>query len=149
MSFLSNLAGSALAWPTALVGAVASVALGVTVAVQHFEMRSLQASNSALHAEIEDPHTGWAARLAQSETNAAGLNLQIADTNRKLQVQSDLSERVVAGLQKQVAKANADAVASRNKIAAILMTTPLVGATVCDRYDDADKRLLEILPPTP
>lgn len=147
MSLLSSLTGSVLAWPTAIVAGIAAAALGVTVTVQHFEMRSLQASNSALHLAIEDPHTGWAAKLAQSETNNAGLKIQIADTNTKIKAQSDLSTATIAKLTKQVAAANAEAVTERNRIAAILVP-PLQGLTRCDRYDEADKRLLEIISPS-
>lgn len=132
-------------WKLATVGTgIVTLALAGTLAVVKLENHQITKLNEKLDARINDPSTGYAARLAQANTNVETLKVQLAEQNDAFQKKSDAD---TAKLRDTEAKLTA-ALAARDKIQrqvdAFLAIKPR-GNTLEERVLDVDGRLLEIL----
>ena len=88
--------------------------------------------------------TGYVAKLAQSETNVAGLRVSVEARNRTISAMSAADAARLAQMGRQVAAAQAAARKDQDKLA-VFMATPPSGADVCTRAKDIDGRVVELL----
>lgn len=143
LGLIPGIAG--LPWKLATAGlAAVSIGLGVYTAVVSLDRARIEVERKSLEQQIQDPKTGYVARLAQAETNVVTARAAVDQQNATLQSKSAADAAALADLSKQVAQANAATAAANTKIDRLLKT-PLAGADACARMNDADKRLLETL----
>lgn len=129
------------AWKLATGGAViASVVLGFFLAQTYIENRQLVRQIEVATQEAMDLQ----ADLAQSHTNTATLQVNLDRQNLALRTQEAEAEarlRVTEAALEEVRKQNKEQAERLRKILAV----PPKGATVEDRYEDIDRRLVESL----
>lgn len=130
-------------WKLTTAAAVV-VALGFAgwlVAVK-IENGHLTRTNAALSDSINNPATGYIAKLAQAHTNVATLTGALADQNAKLTAKSAKDAAALAAAQKALTNAKASVAALQKRARATLAYKP-VGETSCARTADVIKNYLE------
>lgn len=134
-----------LRWKIA-AGAAALViaAAGIWLLSLQIENRHLGKLNTNLEARINAPGIGYAAKLAQAETNAATLSGTIDTVNAKLRQQEADAAKTVGELTVQIATINRANATLRANSAHIITGKP-EGVTLEARVKDVDARVLETL----
>lgn len=135
----------ARAWQigTFAAGATA-VALGVALGVTHMQKAAVIRDRDRMFVAIEAPKTGWRDRLSACNSNVGTLETGITSRNQQIEQMSIDSAQDLAAAEELVAAARRDTAALNTKLNR-LQSTPLKGATVCERYEEADRALLELL----
>ena len=133
------------AWKLATGGAaILSVLLGLALTASYLENRQLVRQIELAEKRINDPKTGYAARLAQSHTNEAQLQFNLDRQNQVLRSQESEAKVRLGATQQALNEAQ-----KRSKDQAVLvrqlLAIPPKGDTLEDRYRDIDNRLLESL----
>lgn len=134
-------------WKWKLAAGAAAVSLitvsGLYVYAQ-LENRHLSKVNSELTASIDDPTTGFRARLATETANRANLEAAVEVQNEAITKQAAESS---ARLKDTATKLEAAQRATRRAEAqvAVLLATPPKGNTLAERIADVDARVLETL----
>jgi glycosyltransferase A (GT-A) superfamily protein (DUF2064 family) len=135
-------------WKLATAGAaVLTAILGVFLFMSHLETKQLTAQRNKLIAQIEDPKTGFVARLTQANANVETLQDAVKVQNVKLQEQAVAAEsdkRRLAALRVELATAQKETAAMQLRLNHFLATKPQ-GDTLDARVRDIDKRILEEL----
>ena len=132
-------------WKAAAIGAgVVIVGLGITIAVIDLDRAHLRSEVADLTDKIENPQTGYIARLTQAQANVATLKAGLDEQNAKVEAQAAEAKARIAATEKRLVDAQAAAASAKTTLAR-LMATPLIGKDVCARLSDADRRLLETL----
>jgi hypothetical protein len=132
----------AQAWKlaTALAG-IAALGLAISLGVANFRLHEMTRARDAAISSIQDPKTGFIARLATCHDNLARANEAITQQNAAI-----AAEAVKAAEQAAAAKAALDAAqetirAQQAKVAELLK--PLTGNDACKRMNEIDDRMKE------
>lgn len=120
---------------------VVSVGFNVSSALK---LRDRNTTISTLDKQINDPKTGYVARLATCRSNNQLLQGGISDQNASLALGAAKSATALAKASQQVAKAQIETGKAQAKAADILSTAPQ-GANDCERFEDIDRRVMESL----
>jgi len=127
-------------WKLATGGAaIVGLVLSALLMTSYFENRDLMCQRTALQTSINDPQTGYVARLAQANTNVATLKHEIEIQNTAYDKLSAESKALLASKQAELAKAQAATRAMQLRLNGFLATKPQ-GATLEDRVRDIDAR---------
>lgn len=128
---------------TGLVGFITVVLMGLLVAT-YFENRELMTQRDQLAVSINDPRTGYVARLAQSRTNVQTLKAEVERQSAAYVKLSAESQARLAAAERRLAIAQR---ATREMEArlAVFLSQPPQGATLEERVLDIDERILKEL----
>jgi len=127
-------------WKLATGGAaIVGLVLSALLMSSYFENRDLMKQRTALQTSINDPVTGYVARLAQANTNVATLKHEVEVQNDAYDRLSAESKALLASKQAELAKAQAQTKAMQLRLNGFLATKPQ-GATLEDRVRDIDAR---------
>ena len=125
-----------------------AVGLGVALALsvgtnvkQHFTITGLKSSNTTLERQINDPDTGYVARLATCKANTQALSGGIDRQNASIAANTARGAAAVADATRSVAAAQIKTAEAQRKASEIVGNQPSKG-TVCDRLLILDKRLM-------
>ena len=121
---------------------VLSVVLSGMLIVASLENRQIAKHRDELITAIQDPHTGYAARLAQSNTNIATLTEAIKTQNSELDKLSSKSMAMRLHSEQQLALLATENSKLQKSLAKFLDTVPS-GNTVCEKLEDVDRRAVE------
>lgn len=131
-------------WQLGTIGAsAAAVGLGVALLVSGARLKDAQAARDHLQIAIDQPVTGWAARLTTCQNNTATLQASITGQNAQIDALKAEGVRRTAAAAAALADAQKETVKARANAAEIMK--PLVGVDTCQRVNEADERLLEAL----
>lgn len=122
---------------------VALIISAVTIKLT-IENRQLGRQSADLSKQINDPETGYIARLRTSENNVILLKGAIVRQNAAYAKLSKESTAELNRLRAELAKAEREA-ADLRKRAAALMSRPIKGNTLEERVLDVDNKVLEDL----
>lgn len=132
-----------------LMAAAFALTLGLATALLH--LGAARADRDRLTAAIADPERGYVRQVADANERLGACRSTVASLNGALELQNRAFAAKAAEdaakldeTRRLLAEARAAAGRARAKAAAIL-GRPLSGATVCERYEDVDRRLLESL----
>jgi len=130
-------------WKVATGGAaLIGIVLSALLLASYFENRSLMVQTTKLQTSINDPMTGYVARLAQATTNVATLKHEIEVQNKAYDQLSAESKALLAAKQVELAKAQEQTRLMTVRLNGFLATKPQ-GATLEDRVRDIDNRGME------
>jgi hypothetical protein len=133
----------ARAWQAGTFGA-AGVALAVALGVAHFQKAAVTKERDALHAAINEPVTGYIATGARCVANARQLTGALAEQSAAVDAIEAESDRRIAAAEAGWRDAQRTAADARSR-AARLSAASIAGATPCERVEDADRTVMEIL----
>lgn len=126
--------------------AVALLVLGFMLTTSYLQNRDLSKQRDVLSARINDPATGYIAKLAQARTNVETLKVEVERQNAAYDKLSVESQAALKAAQARLAAAQAETRALERKVAGFLATAPK-GATLDERVRDIDERAMkEFLP---
>lgn len=132
-------------WKLAAGGAVAvTLGLAATLVVVKIDNNQLANLNAQLDARINDPSTGYVARLAQATTNVETLKAALVEQNTVYQRKSDADAARLRETEAKLAVALIERAKIQKQVNAFLAIKPR-GNTLEDRVLDVDTRLLEML----
>lgn len=145
--FLKNIIAGAgsiftggFAWKIgAFVGLAGVVVLTGFLIAEKADNSRLGKRVTALTFEINDPATGYAARLAQSHTNTAQLQTALETQNAAVAAQSAADQKALVAARRRLAEARGEIERLRNAAAVTLSYVPQ-GATACERTQDVINR---------
>lgn len=136
---------SSLLWKIGAGSAtVLALVLGFFLITTTMESHRIAGERDKLTASINDPNTGYIARLTQERTNVITLKSAIETQNSAYQKQSDSDKAKLAALTKQLAAAQARTADAEKRLKVFMATKPQ-GATLTDRVTDVDNRILKDL----
>jgi soluble lytic murein transglycosylase-like protein len=143
MGMLSALA-SRLAAPLAIAASLALSAALVGAALKlrdaHSDLDDARARTAALTAQLARAD----ADLSIARYNAAGLEAAIADRNARIAEQGRQAQQIAAEIAAHLDASRRETRRMREQVETLLSRPP-VGATVCERVQDIDVRVLEAL----
>lgn len=136
---------TATPWKIATVasGAVILGLVGAMVVVK-LDNRQITKLNEQLDTRINDPSTGYVARLAQANTNVETLKVQLAEQNEAFLKKSNADAARLKETEAKLAAALAERAKIQRQVDQFLAIKPR-GNTLEERVIDVDTRLLEIL----
>lgn len=130
-------------WQIGTLGAaVIAIGLLVMLGLTHVELNHARHDVAALNARIEDPQTGYIARLATCHGNVGRLQATLDQQTAAVAAKS-------AADAKALAKAEADLAAERGRSAALQVRANATlaykpaGADACARIEDIRRRYVE------
>lgn len=128
---------------TILTGVVSLVLTSLLLA-SYFENRNLTRQSAQMSETINNPKTGYIARLAQANTNVAQLRTSVEVQNRAYRELQSVSAARLAATERRLALAQAETRRMERNLAEFLATAPQ-GTTFEERVRDIDERILEEL----
>lgn len=132
-------------WQVGAIGASAlALTLAVALGVTTLQRNGAARDRDALRAQIHAPVTGYIARLATCRGNVAALEGGLTRQNAAVDaLRRDGAARIAAAEQRLAAaqRAAADARLRADR----LLNAPLVEVGRCERFEEADARVLEAL----
>jgi|GEM_PF-1853667 len=132
-------------WKATAIGAAAlALALGVTAGVQTARLNSAEARADKLHDAIWAPLIGYEARLGMCQGNEIRLEATLGRQNHAVDALKRESDARIAAAESAVAAAQRQAAEARVR-ADRLASATITGATLCERVQDVDRLVLEIL----
>lgn len=123
MSILSSAVDTVTGWKTKIIAGVAGLALAGALfflALNIAENRHLTKVNAGLDARINDPSTGYVAKLAQTETNTTQLTATLADQKKQFDAKAAADAAALAASTAQLKAIQADNVRLRRASATIM-----------------------------
>lgn len=123
MSILSSAVDTVTGWKTKIIAGVAGLALAGALfflALNVMENRSLTKQNASLDAKLNDPSTGYVAKLAQSETNTVQLTSAMDDQRKQFEAKAAADAAALAASTAQLKAVQADNVRLRRASATIM-----------------------------
>lgn len=143
MALPSFLTGSL--WKAGAIGAVlVSLVIGFFLISTTMENRQIGKERDKLALSINDPKTGYIARLTQARANVAELENAIVVQNTTFKKQSEEARLSMEKLKKELAAAQRRSLEAERRLAVFMSTKPQ-GATLEDRVNDIDRRILKDL----
>lgn len=134
-------------WKLATGGAaLLTIILSAFLLSSYFENRDLMSQRNELAKQINDPKTGFVARMAQAQTNIETLKATVESQNTAYRNLSQQSEARLASLRAEVVAAQKREQIVSQKLQQFLATKPQ-GATLEERIEDIDRRALSELMP--
>lgn len=147
LTFAARAGGLLKAFTTSKVGmaviAVALIAAGLFALYNTGFVAGRKAGRAEVQATIDQPVTGWKARLATCQGNTVVLQGALASQNDRIDSLGRDSAARLAEAEKGLAAAQRGQAAAEARVAKIMK--PLVGADTCLRVIEADQRLMESL----
>ncbi len=143
---ISNLLSAPWKLATA-AAAVIAIVVGVMLFMSYNDNQNLEGQKQELVRRIEDPKTGYVARLTQANANVVTLRAAIETTNRQLELRKDESAKSNAELnrlRRELLVAQAETRQMETRLRQFLATKPQ-GATLEARVRDIDARILKEL----
>ena len=132
------------AWKIAAAGLlVLVISLGVQLARVAGDRAKIEKQRAALELSIEDPATGYRARLRTCTDNTVTLTEAITAQGEKVKALGEESRAKTAEAQKAIDAAERGRAAADAKVKSLMR--PLVATETCQRVNEADARLLETL----
>jgi uncharacterized membrane protein len=131
---------SKLAGPIAGALALLFLVFGL---VQWSEKKGVEHRVDTLQAQIDNPTTGWRAKLGTCSTNVDRLDAALTSQSAATEAQRAASDRAIAAATKDVAAAQKGQAVADAKVKKLL--APAVGADACIRLLDIDQRVRETL----
>lgn len=128
---------------TLSAGVIAAI-IGFMLFMSHVENKSLVHQRQALINRIEDPKTGYVARLSQANANVETLRAAIVYTNQQMalrQTEATAGKAELNRLRGELFKAQAETRAMQVRLKQFLATKPQ-GDTLDKRVRDIDNRVL-------
>jgi glycosyltransferase A (GT-A) superfamily protein (DUF2064 family) len=135
------LTGSLWKVATAGIGIVSLVLVSLLMS-SYFENRDLLSQRTALMQTINDPVTGYVAKLAQARTNVATLTKSLDHQKKSFQALEATSNTKLKASEAQLAAAQAKTKSMEVRLNSFLATKPQ-GATPGARIRDIDERGLK------
>lgn len=129
------------------IAAIMAVILGFLLFSSYNDNKALLTQKQELVSRIEDPKTGYVARLTQANANVVTLRAAIEDTNQKMRLreaEAENSRVKLSQLNKKLAEAQAETRAMEVRLKQFLATKPQ-GGTLDARVRDIDSRVLKEL----
>lgn len=135
-------------WKIATLGAgVVAAILGFLLFTSHLENKSLVAERDRLVLRIEDPKTGFIARLTQANANVVTLQGAVKSQNEKIAaagVKAEADRQQLERLRKELALAQAETAKMQTRLNQFMATKPQ-GNSLSERITDIDGRILKDL----
>ncbi len=126
----------------ALAAGVLSVVLTGLLIAATFETRDMTKQRNELSRQINDPATGYVARLAQSRTNEAQLADALEVQKKKFQAAAEVNNAKLKETEAALKQAQAQTAAMEARLKGFLATKPR-GNTLEERIRDIDARGLK------
>lgn len=120
------------------------VAASMSLVFAKIEVRHLKKVNTRLEQLINDPATGYVAKLAQSHSNAANLEARIEQQNQAFLLMQKQGAEALAATVERLAVSQKATKAAEARAAALLSRAPQ-GVGLEARVSDVDARVLEAL----
>lgn len=130
------------AWKIATV-TIALVAAAALI-FAYAENRNLSKISAGLDRRLNDPVNGEIAKRTQAEANVATLTVSIEKQRVAFQTKAAEDARVLASTRSLLSAAQGETRIAREQVAAFLRHPPQ-GNTVCEQYEDIDRRGMEDL----
>lgn len=127
-----------------IVAGVVTLGLTATLVVVKLDNRQLTKLNEQLDERINNPSTGYVARLAQANTNVETLKVELAQQNEAFKKKSESDAARLRDTEAKLAAALVERARIQRQVDAFLAIKPR-GNTLEERVVDVDTRLLEIL----
>lgn len=130
-----------------MAAGLVGVVLGFMLWLSYHDNRGLMKQKMELVARIEDPKTGYVARLAQSNANVVTLREAITFTNEQMKVrdsEAKVRSAELVRLRAQLAVAQSETRQMQSRLRLFLANKPQ-GATLDARVRDIDARILSEL----
>lgn len=135
----------ARAWQAGTVAAsVVALGLAVSLGVTTFQKNRAVDRANGLQAQIDHPITGYRARLSSCQGNLQLVEAAVVTQNTAIDGLRRESDARVAEAQAGLAAARRDAADARYR-AERLAGARITGTTGCERVEDADRQVLEML----
>lgn len=135
-------------WKLATIGAgVVAAILGFLLISSQLENRNLNSQKAELIQRIEDPRTGYVARLTQANANVVELRTAVERQNtviRQREGEARAAQAELERLRGQLRQAQAQSAQAQARLREFLATGPR-GASLEERVRDIDNRILEDL----
>lgn len=122
----------------------AAIALAVALGVTTLQKNSAVKRADGLQQQIDHPITGYRARLSSCQGNLKVVETVVATQNKAIANLGRESDARVAQAEAGLAAAQRDAAAARYR-AERLADATFTGTTVCERVQDADRQVMEML----
>lgn len=126
----------------AIGGALVSLVLGGLLIAAKIEIGVLEDDKKELSDSINNPVTGYAARLQQSNANVAVLKAAVVDQNQKLEALAVQSARDLERTRREIALVKRENRELQGTVDDFL-AQPVAGDTLGDRIMDVDRRAIE------
>lgn len=135
----------AQAWKFGAIGAAAAaLCLGIALGVVTLQKNAAVKRGDALYSAIHAPVTGYIARKAVCDANVTRLETAVTTQNAAVARMGAESAGRITAAEKGLAAASRDAAEARVRADRLLRST-VSGPTLCARYEEADRQLLEEL----
>lgn len=126
---------------TAAAGVVSLVLIALLLAA-NVENRNLMKQRTELSKQINDPETGFVARLTQARTNEAQLRVAIERQRQTFQAAAEQNNARLVETERQLAAAQVQTRQMETRLRSFLSTAPQ-GSTAEEQISDIDSRGLE------
>jgi hypothetical protein len=127
-----------------LIAGGLAVALAVSIGVnikQAFDKRDLRTQVSTLDKQINDPKTGYVARLGTCRANVATLEKALSDQNESIAISAAKGAQAIARATEAVADAQEITRDAQRRVDRAL-TKPIEGADELERARNVDAQIL-------
>ena len=125
------------------VATAAALVLAISLTVTTAGLHRVENERDDIRASIEEPVTGWGARLGTCQANGEALIGRLDAQSVAVAAMGQSSAARIAEAEKGLAAARRDQSQAVAKVTALMK--PLVGADTCVRLIEADERLMESL----
>ncbi len=137
--------GGSLIWKGgAIVAMIASVVLLGFLIKLNYDNKSISKERDKLTQAIQDPVTGYIARLNTSRNNVMILTEAVRKQNSEFTRQSKASQAELTRLKAELKIAQAETAVYQRRVQALL-GKPIEGKTLVERIEDVDARILKDL----
>ena len=132
-------------WKIGAMGAaiIAVILSGFLIKVS-YDKSNINKQRLELVKRIEDPVTGYVARLATANNNVIVLKGAVEKQNTELRRQSQAAQEQMDRLKKQLVVAHREKAEYEQHIR-VLMSQPIKGNTAAERFNDVDQQILKDL----
>lgn len=130
-----------------LAAAIVAAVVGFMLFMSYNDNKNLEGQKQELVKRIEDPKTGYVARLTQANANVVTLRAAIENTNKQMALregEAKVRNAELVRLRAQLASAQAETRAMQVRLQRFLATKPQ-GDNLDARVRDIDARILKEL----
>jgi hypothetical protein len=128
----------------AIIAAIVTLIIGGLAVKTQIENRQLDKQRVELQKSINDPVTGYVARLTTAQNSVITLKAAVQKQNTEFTRQSNAAKVELARLKRELSVAQAQTKVYQRRVNELL-NKPIEGRTPQERYDSVDKLILEDL----
>jgi hypothetical protein len=128
----------------AIIAAIITLIIGGLAVKTQIENRQLDKQRVELQKSINDPVTGYVARLTTAQNSVITLKAAVQKQNTEFIRQSNAAKAELARLKRELSVAQAQTKVYQRRVNELL-NKPIEGRTPQERYDSVDKLILEDL----